>query len=253
MSERFIDRVVVVTGAAAGLGRALARGFAREGAHLVLLDIDETNLAETAEILKKDGATCSTHRVDLADEAAIKAFGARICAEHPQIHVLCNNAGIAYGEVTQNFDTTAQEKWLRYFAVNTIAPLTLAQALRPSLKAAQGAIVNQSSMAGYAPATPYGVTKAALNAVTYGMAHFFGADGVRVNAIAPGIMETPANRAQLTPETYARIQAMQVLQRHGDSDDIVHLAMFLASDEARFITCEVVSCDAGNRIRGWRY
>jgi NAD(P)-dependent dehydrogenase (short-subunit alcohol dehydrogenase family) len=107
-------------------------------------------------------------------------------------------------------------------------------------------------MASYMPATAYGVTKAALNAMTYGMANVFGADGIRVNAIAPGIMETPASRASLPPGTYERVQSQQVLKLHGTADDIAALGVFLASDDARFITCEVVTCDAGNRLRGWR-
>ena len=117
---------------------------------------------------------------------------------------------------------------------------------------ARGAILSVSSMASFMPGTAYGVTKAALNAMTYGMAGTFGADGIRVNAIAPGIMETPASRAELPPETYARVQGQQLLKLHGTAEDIAKLGVFLASDDARFITCEVVSCDAGNRLRGWR-
>jgi NAD(P)-dependent dehydrogenase (short-subunit alcohol dehydrogenase family) len=96
------------------------------------------------------------------------------------------------------------------------------------------------------------VTKATLNSLTYGMASAFGKDGIRVNAIAPGMMETAATKAQMSPEHYARIQEMQMIKVHGAADDIANLALFLASDEARFIDAEVVNCDAGSRIRGWR-
>jgi 3-oxoacyl-[acyl-carrier protein] reductase len=164
-----------------------------------------------------------------------------------------NNAGIAYGEITTAFETLSQEKWLRYFCVNTVAPLILAQALRAALAAARGTILNLSSMASYVPATAYGVTKAALNAMTYGMANVFGGEGIRVNAIAPGLMETPASNQHLPPETQARIQGMQLLKLHGTADDIASLGLFLASDEGRFIDCEIVSCDAGNRMRGFRF
>jgi len=252
MGKRFTDRLVVITGAAGGLGRALALGFAREGARLILSDVAADGLRETALLVRGVGSACSTHGVDLMVEKDIQKFGADICAAHPRIDVLFNNAGIAYGEITQSVETVGQEKWLRYLAINSIAPLLLGMAVRPALAAAKGVILNQSSMAAYMPSTIYGVTKATLNSLTYGMAQVLGADGIRVNAIAPGMMETPASNAGLTPDTQARIQAMQPLKLHGLPEDIVALALFLASDEARFITSEIVHCDAGNRVRGWR-
>jgi NAD(P)-dependent dehydrogenase (short-subunit alcohol dehydrogenase family) len=252
MTKRFTGRVVLITGAAGGLGRVSAVRFAQEGAHLVLTDINEAGLEDTAAEIRDQGATCSTHGLDLAVEADIKAFGAQICSRHPKLHALFNNAGIAYGEINGPLEMCSQEKWLRFLSINSLAPLFLAQALRPALANAQGAVINQSSMASYTPAVPYAVTKATLNAMTYGMAHAFGGDGIRVNAIAPGIMETPANKSGVSAETYARIQGMQMLKLHGTADDIAALAVFLASDDARFINCEIVSCDAGNRLRGWR-
>ncbi len=251
MATRFTNRLVMITGAGGGLGRALALGFAREGARLILTDIDESGLRETASLV--GGAVSATHRVDLAVESDIKQLGSEICKAHPRIDVLYNNAGIAYGEITHAFETLSQEKWLRYLAINSIAPLILAQSIRPSLASAKGVVLNQSSMASYVPASAYGVTKATLNSMTYGMAHVFAKDGIRVNAIAPGLMETPANKASLPPETYSRVQSTQLLKLHGGAEDIVSLALFLASDDARFIDCEIVSCDAGSSIRGWRH
>lgn len=253
MSKRFTNRIVVVTGAAGGLGRTSAYAFAREGAQLVLVDVNEQGLAEAAAEIKKLGGTASTHRVDLSQENEIKSFGAQLCAQHPQIHVLYNNAGVAYGDVNQMIDVASLDKWLRYLTINSLSPLFLAVALKPSLAKAKGVVLNQSSMASFVPANVYGATKALLNSLTYGMANTFGNDGIRVNAIAPGIMETPANKSGLSEETYNRIQGMQLLKLHGTADDIANLAVFLASDDARFINCEVVSCDAGNRLRGWRY
>jgi 3-oxoacyl-[acyl-carrier protein] reductase len=253
MTKRFEGRRVVITGAAGGMGLALAQGFAREGAELILLDIAEAGMAETAEAARALGATVSTWRIDLASEREIQDVGAQICAAHPRIEALINNAGLAYGEIAGGFMDLSQEKWLKFLSINTLAPLLLAKALRPSLAAGGGNIINQSSMASNVPGTAYGVTKAALNAMTFGMAHAFGADGVRVNAIEPGIMETPASKGSLPPENYAQIQGMQILKLHGTAEDIANLALFLASDDARFITCEIVACDAGSRLRGWRY
>lgn len=252
MTKRFADKRVLITGAGGGMGQAFAQKFAGEGARLILTDIDEAGLQQVGDGLRAKGVSCSTHRVDLAVESDIQKFAAQICSQHPKLDVLINNAGIAYGEITRGFHDLSQEKWLRYLNVNSISPLLLSQALRPALAKGPGVILNITSMASYAPGTAYGVTKATLNAITYGMAGVFGADGIRVNAIAPGIMETPASRSQLPPETYARIQGQQMLKLHGTADDIAALAAFLASDEARFIDCEIVTCDAGNRLRGWR-
>jgi 3-oxoacyl-[acyl-carrier protein] reductase len=252
MTKRFADRLVLLTGAAGGMGRAFALRFAEEGAGLILTDVEQQGLEETASLARAKGAKCSAHRVNLALESDISQFAGQVRSAHARLDVLVNNAGIAYGEIARAFEGLSQEKWLHYFNVNTVAPLLLAQALRPLIASARGVVLNISSMASNVPATAYGVTKAALNAMTYGMAQVFAADGIRVNAIEPGIMETPASRAHLTLETYDRVQSQQLLKLHGTADDIAALGLFLASDDARFITCEIVHCDAGNRLRGWR-
>jgi len=252
MAKRFEDKRVVITGAAGGMGQAFARHFAAVGAALILTDVEDKGLEQTAATLRAQGASCSTHRIDLSVESEIQQFATQLAGQHERLDVLINNAGLAYGEIAHGFETLSQAKWLRFLSINTVAPLLLAQALRAPLAKAQGVVLNVSSMASYVPATAYGVTKAALNAMTYGMANVFGADGIRVNAIAPGLMETPASRESLPPGTYERVQSQQVLKLHGTADDIAALGVFLASDDARFITCEIVSCDAGNRIRGWR-
>ena len=246
-------KLVLVTGGAAGLGRAIARAFAEQGANLILVDINEQGLADTSGEISNLGVSCETHKLDLSVENDIKAFGAKICAEHGALDVLINNAGLAYGEIAQGFEHLSLEKWLSFLTINSIAPLILGQALRPALSRARGIIINQSSMAANVPATAYGVTKATLNSITFGMASQFGADGIRVNAVEPGIMETPANKAGLPDETYKRVQGMQLLPLHGTADDIANLHVFLASKQGRFINNEIVLCDAGNRLRGWRH
>lgn len=252
MTQRFQGRSVAITGAAGGMGQAFARHFAAAGAALILVDVDQAGLERTAAALVGQGIVCATHRVDLAVESEIQQFAAKIAGRHERLDVLINNAAIAYGEVAHEFETLSQSQWLRFLSINTVAPLLLAQALRTLLAKAEGAVLNVSSMASYQPGTAYGVTKAALNAMTFGMASAFGRDRIRVNAIAPGIMETPAARASLPPGTYERVQSQQILQADGTADDIAALGVFLASDAARFITCEIVSCDGGNRLRGWR-
>lgn len=247
------DKLVVVTGGAAGLGRAIALAFAAEGANLVLVDINAEGLERTAPEIRALGVLCETHRVDLSVEADIVAFGEAFCAAHDSLDVLINNAGLAYGEIAFEFLSLSLEKWLLFLTINSIAPLLVAKAVRPALARARGLIVNQSSMAANAPATAYGVTKATLNSMTYGMAHQFAGDGIRVNAVEPGIMETPANVAGLPDELYKRIQSMQLLPLSGAAEDIANLHVFLASKQGGFINNEIISCDAGNSVRGWRY
>lgn len=252
MSMRFEGKVVVVTGASGGLGRALALGYAREGGELVLLDIEPKGLEETAGMVRGLGAKCSTFIADLSQQAQIEASAADILATFPKIDVLYNNAGAAYGEVNTPIDTIPMERFQFFLALNTLAPLYLARALRPALKAAGGCVINQSSMAAYQPAVVYGVTKSALNQMTWGMARLFGADGIRVNAVAPGMMGTEASSASLGEDRHAQIRSLQMLPAHGTPEDIVNLGLFLSSDDARFITAEVMHCDAGHPYRGWR-
>jgi 3-oxoacyl-[acyl-carrier protein] reductase len=252
MTKRFSGKTVLVTGSAGGLGRAYALAFAREGAGLILVDIKAEGLAETQALIEAEGGAAEIHTVDLAEEVQIAGLAEAVLAAHDQLDVLINNAGLAYGEIAHSFLGLGQAKWLRFLAINSVAPLLLAEALQPALARAKGLIINQSSMASYTPATAYGVTKATLNALNFAMAMQFGRDEIRSVAIAPGLMETEANRSSLPPETYERIKGMQLVKRTGTAEDIANLGVFLASDEGGFINNEIVICDGGNNLRGWR-
>jgi NAD(P)-dependent dehydrogenase (short-subunit alcohol dehydrogenase family) len=255
---RYEGKTVVITGAAGGLGRAYALGFAGEGAHVIVGDISMPGLEETADMVRQAGGSADAFAVDLGDEESISAFARKVIEKHAAVDVLINNAGIAYGHITENLIDVEQKLWLKYLAVNSVGPVLLADHLHPAITAARksgraGVIINQSSMSSFSPSSIYGVTKATLNAITYGMAHAYGAEGIRVLAIAPGLMETPGNRAGLSPELYKWVEDQQILKdEHGKPEDIVSLALFLASPEARFMTADVISCDAGCSIRSWR-
>ncbi|MBU6206769.1 MAG: SDR family oxidoreductase, partial [Alphaproteobacteria bacterium] len=179
-------------------------------------------------------------------------LGAAVCAAHPKLDVLINNAGLHLGEIARGFFGLGQAKWQHFFAVNTIAPLLLAEALRPALKAAKGVIINKSSMASYQPQTAYGITKAALNILTHAMAAQFGADEIRCVAIAPGLMATEAAERGVESDNWERIKAMQSVKRQGTAQDIANLGVFLASEEGSFINNQVILCDGGNAMRGFR-
>ncbi|HEX7854935.1 MAG TPA: SDR family oxidoreductase [Sphingobium sp.] len=254
MTARFAGKLAVVTGGAAGLGAAIATAFAKEGADIILVDINAPGLEETSTALKALGVKCETYRVDLSVEAEIKALGADICAKHDKVDILINNAGLAYNDIARGFADLSMERWLYFFAINSVSPVILSLALRPALAKAKGVIINQSSMAANQPATAYGITKATLNSMTFALANQLSADGIRANSVEPGVMVTEASEATLSTEQKTGIRGMQLMAgQTGTAEDIANLHVFIASPEGRFINNEVISCDGGNRMRGWRY
>jgi 3-oxoacyl-[acyl-carrier protein] reductase len=249
---RFAGKTVLVTGGAAGLGRAHALAFAREGAHIILADINESGIAESKALVEAEGSSASAHRVDMGDEQSITAFAREVLAAHDSLDVLINNAGLHMGDIARGFFGLGMAKWQHFYAVNVIGPLLLAEAVRPALAKAKGLIINKSSMASYAPETAYGITKASLNLFTHAMASQFGAEEIRCVAIAPGLMITEATRGALGEEKWAELMSQQHVKRQGTAEDIANLAVFLASDEGSFINNQVILCDGGNRMRGFR-
>jgi len=175
-----------------------------------------------------------------------------VVAAVPKMALVFNSCGAACGAVDTPIARVEWSQFLFFLSLNTLAPLFLARALRPALAATKGCVINQSSMAAYQPAVVYGVTKSALNQLTWGMARMFGVDGIRVNAVAPGLMETPASANSLGEGKHAEIRRLQMIAAHGLPDDIVNLGRFLGSDDGRFITAEVMHCDAGHPYRAWR-
>ncbi len=252
MTSGIKGKIVLVTGGAAGLGRGYALAFGTLGAHIILADLNLEGMEETKRQVEGVGGSAECHHVDMADEASINALGAAVSAAHPKLDVLINNAGLHLGEIARGFFGLGLAKWQHFFAVNTFGPLLLAEALRPALAKAKGLIINKSSMASYQPQTAYGITKATLNIFTHAMAAQFGADEIRCVAIAPGLMETPAAKDGVAEENWQHIKAMQSVKRQGTADDIANLGVFLASDEGSFINNQVVLCDGGNAMRGFR-
>jgi 3-oxoacyl-[acyl-carrier protein] reductase len=253
--RRYEGKTVVVTGAGGGLGRAFALAFAAEGAVLICADMDGPRVADTVAHIAEAGGTAEAHCFDVADPAAVARFAAAVTRKHPAVRLLINNAGIAYGTIIDRacLPDLTQDQWVRFLTVNTVAPVTVATALRPLLKSGGGSVINISSMASTDPLTAYGVTKSALNAMTRMLAGVFAADQIRVNAIAPGLIEAEATRAGLSVDHVAFVKNGQMLRQPGEADDIAALALFLGSDEAAFITSEIIHCDGGSSRRQWRY
>jgi 3-oxoacyl-[acyl-carrier protein] reductase len=252
MAGQFAGKTVLVTGGAAGLGRAYALRFGGEGAHLILADINEAGMAAVKAEVEAAGGSAECHRCDMASEADIAALGAAVCAGHPRLDVLINNAGLHMGEIARGFFGLGQAKWQHFFAVNVIGLLLLAEAVRPALRAAKGLIINKSSMASYQPQTAYGMTKATVNVFTHAMSAQFGADEIRCVAIAPGLMATEAAERGVEADNWERLKGMQAVKRQGTAEDIANLGYFLASPEGSFINNQVILCDGGNQLRGFR-
>lgn len=241
---RYRDRVVLITGAAAGIGRAYAQAFAAEGAAVAVADIDQKGAAETAALIVDAGGRAIMLSMDVADEATIERAVSSVTSQLGDIDVLINNAGIAYGDIYQ-LTTMSPERLRRMFDVNVFGMLYCARACRPSLSRRRGVILNMSSMASYMANGAYSLTKAAVNNLTAVLADELAADGIRVNGIAPGLIDSPAAMQNVNAVFQQRILDAQLVGRGGRMADVTALALFLASDEAGFISGQTMLVDGG--------
>ncbi|MBL8554958.1 MAG: SDR family oxidoreductase [Phenylobacterium sp.] len=240
MSGRLSGKRAFVTAAGAGIGRATALAFAREGAHVVASDIDEAALATL------DGVTAE--RLDVTDPDAVIAAAAR----WPDREILFNAAGwVPNGSVLE----TSDADWARALDLNVTSMVRTIRAFLPGMLArGAGSIVNVSSVASSIKAAPnrfaYSATKAAVIGITKAVSADFVTQGIRCNAICPGTVDTPSLTERLKAtgdEAAARIAfiARQPMGRLGTADEIAHLAVYLASDEAAFTTGQAHVIDGG--------
>ena len=238
-----IGRTAVVTGGSGGIGSAIARRLADRGASVVVVDADsraETVAAET-------GGTAVV--CDLTDPIVPQRIVDHALAATGSLGVLVNAAGI---QVRTAAVDISEPDWERLIAVNLTAAYRLTRAAAKSLAAARGSIVNIVSLSAdraVAGIVPYGATKAALVQLTKGLAVELGPLGIRVNAVAPGYVDTPMTRAVLgKPEFRERVLARIPLGRLADGDDIADVVAFLTSDAARYMTGTVLPVDGGYSI-----
>jgi NAD(P)-dependent dehydrogenase (short-subunit alcohol dehydrogenase family) len=242
------DRLVVVTGGGSGIGAALTEGFARQGARVVFLDLldDESRRLE-ASLASLDPAPVY-HRCDLTDVAALQTCLAEIAKVHGAVEVLVNNAA---NDDRHSLDEVTPEYWDDRIAVNLRHLYFATQAVAPAMRAAgKGVILNLGSISwhlGLPDLSLYETSKAGIEGMTRALARELGPDGVRVACIVPGNVKTPRQMKWYSPEGEAEIVAAQCLKARIEPVDIAAMALFLASDDARFITGHEYFVDAGWR------
>ncbi len=244
----------MITGGSDGIGAGIANAFAQNGASIFLVARDERRLEKSALTLSSLGVDVKILSADLSDSQAVNKTAEDILNIWPEIDVLVNNAGIAR---FSPFIETNEADLDLHLNLNVKAPYILTQMLFGALEARKGAVINISSYFSHRmlpgrPSTAYSLTKGAIDAFTKALAFEAGPRGIRVNAIAPGTVNTPlvqANVNRLTEEGKTKfaemIKTIYPLCRIGEPDDVSGAAVFLASDQARWITGAILAVDGG--------
>jgi len=239
-------RTAVVTGGGRGFGKAFGTAIAAEGGHVGLVDIDQAAADAAAAEIVATGGSAQGFAGDVTDEARMAEIMAQATAVNGGIDLLVNNAGLHSDEYGQPISVLGYAKFRRLFDVNVNGVVCCTLAAVPFMKGRAGAsIVNIASSAAHMGGSPYGDSKLAVAGLTITLGRELAADGIRVNAISPGLMLTETIARELPPETKARVKAMQWLEQDGAERHIVDALMFLASDKAEFITGETLRVTGG--------
>jgi len=245
--DRLRGKAAVITGGASGIGRATAELFASEGARVVIFDRNARSGEEATATIRKVGGEAVFVPGDVARATDAERAVATARERYGQVDILVNNAGISVGNSALDID---EPTWDLNFAVVLKGAYHFVRAALPLMRARhQGAIVNVASVNGMLALgeDAYSAAKAGLINFTQNLAVRYGAEGIRVNAIAPGTVRTPIWQQQIerTPDVFDRLTPWYPLGRVGEPEDIARAALFLASDEASWITGVVLPVDGG--------
>ncbi len=245
--SRFDGKVAIVTGSAGGIGEAYARALAAEGASVVIADMD----VDRGEVVAKDlGGAALFVRTDVSDPDSAGALATAAVERFGGIDLLVNNAAIYGGMQLDTLLTVDWEYYRRFMSVNMDGALVVTRACYKAMrKRGGGAIVNQSSTAAWLYAGFYGLAKVGVNGLTQQLAAELGGQNIRVNAIAPGPIDTEATRATVPEEMIDDIVKGLSLKRRGTPQDLVGMCLFLLSDEASWITGQIFNVDGGQIVR----
>jgi NAD(P)-dependent dehydrogenase (short-subunit alcohol dehydrogenase family) len=242
---RFQDKVAIVTGAGQGIGEGYARALAAEGARVVVAELNE---AQGERVAKEIGDAALFVKVDVADPASAGAMAAAVMAEFGRIDYLVNNAAIFHSMRRDGLTTVPLDYLNRFLQVNLMGALHCTRAVVPHMSEG-GAIVNQSSTAAWLGGGYYGLAKAGINSLTASLAAELGGKNIRVNGIAPGPTDTDATRSIVPKEFQEQMTNSLAIKRMGTPEDLAPAVLFLLSDEARWLTGQVVSVDGGQVVR----
>lgn len=249
VAKRFEQSVVLVTGAASGIGLAAAKGFAAEGARVVLADLAGDRAAARAEEIRLNGGTATSVEVDVTDYEGCREMVAHAVATFGGLHVAFNNAGIS-STIDPEFDNCSIEEWDRVMAVNLNGVFYAMKAEVPALRESGGtAIVNTASISSFI-AQPgmaaYTTSKHGVAGLTKAAALDLVRHGIRVNAVCPGLVDTPMLAGSFpSPEMRAGVEALTPIGRLATPEEVARTVLFLASDEASYAVGALVRVDGG--------
>lgn len=249
--NRFAGKVAVVTGSASGIGRETALAFAREGAQVVVADIDTEGATGTVAQIGDTGGKATACTVDVSADESVREMVDLAVRTYGRLDVLHNNA--YWAPLNRSVTETSLPEWDRTIAVTlTGVFLGCKHAIPAMIEGGGGAIVNTASVAALAASPRFGAyvaAKGGVVALTRSVAFDYGSRGIRCNAVAPGLVETPATQQVLAdPERRAWLTSKILVGRPGQPSDIANAVLYLASDESAFMTGQTIVVDGGRLI-----